>query len=78
MYYKGTTLRGQKVMTINNRGQAGHGKAISIGGTVTWLLDSYQGSELRGREGGGERKLYYGAKRVTAEIGQTCKRWRIL
>lgn len=33
-------------MTINNRGQAGHGKAISIGGTVTWLLDSYQGSEL--------------------------------
>lgn len=30
MYYKGTTLRGQKVMTINNRGQAGHGKAISI------------------------------------------------
>lgn len=46
MYYKGTTLRCQKVMTINNRGQAGHGKAISIGGTVTWLLDSYQGSEL--------------------------------
>lgn len=65
-------------MTINNRGQAGHGKAISIGVTVTWLLDSYQGSELWGREGGGERKLYYGAKRVTAQIGQTCKRWRIL